>query len=195
VQSVIDIPEVGAALLDVTAVFKDLSRQKKLTRKSGLGSDIYLYCKEVELLVGRSRVIASRVHQLQRGIAEKQGAPSVFDLLVEQCVRTRAFLHNLQNEPGPYAQVLGEDELEVVREALKLPWLQVTDAPAARHLVLAVEKGERTIKAPEDIAERLAEDKEGAQNIREIEQAVASLKSRLGKEFDPGARTDTRRAK
>jgi len=185
-MTLLDLTPIGDAFKSVLSTFKDLSRERKLTRKGGMGADIYSFCKSMEELCDRGQVITSKVGMLAKGNQDPELLRSTWANLFIQCQQVLVTLQTLLDPKCPYLELLDEETSEEVAAALKVDLLLVSDVGELRKLILATEPGERSIKAPEDIAERLAGDKKAEQNMSEIQQALASLKSRIGKEFDPG---------
>ncbi len=156
-----------------------------MTRKGGKGEDLYNFCKSVEQILSTGEIVRGKTHLLARGNADPQYSRQLFDALFKQATEIRACLELLASDTGPLKASLSEEELEAVSRALLSDVLQTADADALRKQLLKTEPGERAIKAPEDIAERLNSLGDNGQISREVLQLTTAVKTRVGKERDP----------
>jgi len=111
---------------------------------------------------------------LAKGNPDPHLAQQLFEALFEHARRIRLAL----------AESVGDED--VVSNALAHEIFQAADSGSLKKLLLRTESGERAIRSPVDIAERLMSLGDGGQATREILQLTAAVKKRLGKERDPG---------
>ncbi|HEY3782186.1 MAG TPA: hypothetical protein VGL56_13970 [Fimbriimonadaceae bacterium] len=185
-MTLLDLEPVHHAFSTVLANFKDLVRDRTLTRKGGKGEDLYNFCKVVEQIGATGEIVRAKTALLARGNSDPQYARQLFEALFKQAREVRACLELSASSSGPYRAWLDNEELEAISTALDLPVLLVSDADSLRKLLLKTEPGERAIKGPEDIAERLISLGDNGQASREVLQLTAAVKTRVGKERDPG---------
>jgi hypothetical protein len=176
----LDNVRIADALTAVLATFRSCARDKTLTRVGGLGEHLYNFVKQVEHVYGREHVIEGMAQRLASS-KDARLVDQLFSALNEEAAQIKALLSSLLLEDHPLYGELSEEDRDLLEAAIGTELLQTQDL---RKLLLGVQPGEKAIKAPEDIAERLLQATGG--NIREIEQLAASLKSKLGKEYDPG---------
>ena len=185
-MNLLDLEPVHAAFWTVLSNFKDLLRDRTLTRIGGKGEDIYSFCKAVDQICSTGEIARTKTALIAKGNPDAQFMRQLFDALFEQARRIRLTLETLEAESGSYRLLLDDEELDAISQALALEVFHVADADSLRKLLLKTEPGERAIKSPEDIAERLRSFGDSGERSREVHQLVNSVKGRVSKERDPG---------